>query len=92
MEYIKYFGLIIAVWFFTQGSQPIEFIKELFGVSHQDKPDNIWKRVFAKLINCSLCSGFWIGLFYYQSIELACITAIGAEIFSRLWSRFIIPL
>ena len=92
MDFLKYLGLIVAIWLFVEGSQPVQFIKGLFDLGQEDDNKNVWKKTLQKLLNCSLCFGFWVGLAYYQSIEFACLTSIGAEIFTRLWNKFIVPM
>ena len=90
MDFLKYLGLIIAVWFFTTGSAPIQWAKSYLGIGEDDTPKNVWIRLIQKLLSCSLCFGFWVGLIYYQSIEFACLTSIGAELFTRLWNRILV--
>lgn len=83
---IKFLGLIAFTWLFVEGSAPIEFLKKLAGIHNGSEisAKKLVKHVVRKLVNCALCSGFWIGLIYYQDILLACLTAIGSEIFKRL--------
>lgn len=83
-EIILFMGLLCLIWLFVEGSAPIQFIKKILNL-HPDKPNrNIYRAVLIKLISCSLCSGFWIGLIYYQDFLLAGFTSISAEIFHRL--------
>lgn len=88
MEIVKFIGVIIGVWYFVEGSEPIQFIKEQLSIAEGSEPKNTWLKVLRALFNCCLCSGFWIGLAYYQSIELACIVGVSSEVFSRIWNRF----
>lgn len=88
MEVIKYIGVICATWLFTTGSAPIEFIKEFFNVSEDSEPKDRLRKVISSLINCNLCSGFWIGLAVYQNLWMACIISISAEIFGRVWDKY----
>lgn len=77
-------GLLCLTWLFVKGSEPLQFLKKLVNL-HNDTPlRNVWMIVLRKLVNCSLCSGFWIGLIYYQNILSASLFAICAEVFDRL--------
>lgn len=89
---LKFIGICILTWFVVEGSTPLQVIKNLLKVGEQSKTSNIWHEGIKTLFNCSKCLGFWIGLIYYQSIEFACLTSIGSEIFYRIWNRFFVPL
>ena len=68
---IKILGLA-AISFLFVNSQPTVYLKEkLFGFN-----DN-W---FIQLINCSLCSGFWIGLAFTFNIYEAAIVSVLAQL------------
>lgn len=92
METIKFIGLLCLTWLFTEGSAPIQFLKKIIKVNKEAETHKIplWKQVTQALVNCSLCSGFWIGLVYYWAtghpnfILMACITSVGAELFARI--------
>lgn len=92
MEYIKFIGLIFFTWLFAEGSAPLQMLKELINLGEKSEPKNTWIMVLKEGVNCSKCSGFWIGLIYYQDILLACIVSIASEIFSRIWNRWIVTL
>lgn len=90
MEAIIFLGLLSAVWLFTSGAGIIRFIKELFKLDNEAKITNVKKHVLREFLNCAMCIGFWTGLLFYSVTGydhfflLACLTAIAAEIFSRL--------
>lgn len=44
-------------------------------------------RLIYKLISCSKCFGFWLGLVYYQDIIWAIISSLTAITASKLFSR-----
>lgn len=83
-DIITFFGILCCVWLFTKGSQPIEFIKKLFNIHNTSNSRNTFVIIIRKLVNCSLCSGFWIGLVCYWSLPMAALVAISSEIFTRL--------
>ena len=77
------------VWLFTTGSEPVTFIKKFFNIHNESTSRNVWTILVKKLVNCNLCSGFWIGLIYYQNLLYASIVSISAEMFGRLYSFII---
>lgn len=84
---IKFLGVIAITYLFVEGASVIQFIKELFGVANESKPKNRILIVIQKLINCSMCSGFWIGLAIYQDFYMACIMSLTCEAFSRIVNK-----
>lgn len=84
METINFIAILAATWLFTTGAGSVQFIKDFVHIGNMSTPKSLTLKVIQKLINCSMCSGFWIGLAYYQSFLIACIVSISAEIFSRL--------
>ncbi len=84
---INFIGILCLTWLFTTGSKPIEFAKKFLQIAEDSDPKDITRKVIAKLINCDLCSGFWIGLIFYQNLLLACIVSITAELFGRLINK-----
>jgi hypothetical protein len=89
MEFINFIGLIVLVWMFVDGAAPVQFIKEQLNIHNDTKSNNTWILLLSKLINCALCSGFWIGLIYYQSLELAAIVSVTSEIFYRFITKLL---
>lgn len=81
---VKFIGLICFTWLFVKGADPVQFVKEFFGVANDSTPKQIYKQVLQKFLNCSLCTGFWIGLAFYQDFYLACIISLTAEAFERV--------
>ena len=84
MEAIKFIGLLCAVWLFVTGASIIEFIKLFVGLSNNSEPKRVWMQLLQKLINCSMCVGFWTGIIFYQNFYIACILSLSAEAFERL--------
>lgn len=89
MEVINFIGLLCCVWLFVDGAASIDFIKEVLKVHKTTKTNNIVLKVISKLVNCCLCSGFWIGLVYYQSFVMGCLVSVSSEVMSRLISKFL---
>ena len=82
-ETLNFIGLVIAVWLFVDGAAPIQWIKKQLNIDSGTKTENIVLLLIMKLVNCALCSGFWFGLAYYQTWEMACIVAFTSELFHR---------
>ena len=89
MEIVYFIGILACVWLFVTGADSVDFIKEIFKVHSGTKTNNVVLKVISKLVNCCLCSGFWIGLVYYHSFEMACLVSVSSEVFSRLIKRFL---
>ena len=80
---IQIIGIAILAWMFADGFEPIQIFKHIFLI---DNPDD-WSGVMhwlVKLINCSLCVGFWSGLIITEDIYTAAITSVLAEAVSRI--------
>jgi len=77
---LELFGLCcITILFVT--SEPMVLIKRHLGFKEEYYYE--WapiKQFIFRLITCCLCSGFWIGLVYTQSILLASIISVMSEI------------
>lgn len=88
MEAIKFLGLLSLTWLFTEGAGPVQFIKKLLEVHNLSEPRSLVKKVLRELVNCALCSGFWIGLIFYwfypNPLLMASVTSVAAELFARL--------
>jgi len=89
IKFLNFLGLIILIWLFVEGAAPIQWLKRQLKVDNYSKTDNVILLLILKLVNCSLCSGFWIGLIYYQNILYACIVAFCAEVFSRITKKLL---
>lgn len=71
-------GLACAGYLFAEAAQPVQYLKKLC------RTDRVgW---LSQLLDCSLCSGFWIGLVYTQNVLSACIVSVMAEVVSR-WMK-----
>lgn len=98
MKTLEFIGLLCFVYMFVQGADAIQFIKRMFDLGNLDKPRKLWKIAVQKLINCSMCSGFWIGLIYYtlsgstNPLLMACIVSIGSELFGLIYNWVAIKL
>lgn len=91
METIKFLGLLCLTWMIVEGAGSIQFFKKLLRVHPANPAKDLTRQVITKLLNCCLCTGFWVGLFYYlfagydNYILAACLTSVGAELFARVW-------
>jgi hypothetical protein len=68
-------------------SLPTIAIRESIGISDENSLKSKLAWWIWYLCNCSLCSGFWIGLFSYENISQASIVAVLAETIHRLMIR-----
>lgn len=75
----KFIGLIAIIYLFME-AEPIEWIKKFLLVSNQTKALKEWHMALITLVNCSLCTGFWVGLFFYHDIYLAATLSFSAEL------------
>lgn len=60
-------------------AEPMILIKRNMGFKEENIGSLKIKDIFTKLLYCSLCSGFWIGLIYTHNIFMACIISVLAE-------------
>lgn len=81
---VTYISICCLVFLFAVGAEPIQDIKTKFSIGPTDQYISPIQWFITKMINCSLCSGFWIGLIFYQSILLACLVSVGSEILTRI--------
>ena len=71
------------IFLFVHGAEPAQAIKRYFYLGEEQPEYNQLHWWLIRLVNCSLCTGFWTGLIYYQDIYMACITAVSAEILTK---------
>ena len=76
---ITHLGLAAISFLFASGAEPIQLLKHKFNLLTIEDHNPEWKNFLIKLINCSLCSGFWVGLIFTQSLYSAAIISILAE-------------
>lgn len=90
MGIINFIGLLALIYMFVKGAAPIQFIKRLAKVHNDSEPKKLWLQLIQKLVNCSMCFGFWTGLVYYwflgvdNYILMGCIVSLSAELFTRI--------
>jgi hypothetical protein len=60
-------------------SEPTNKFKEILYKKVENK-DSLWHW---RLINCALCSGFWLGLIITWNLYLAAIIAVCAELICK---------
>jgi hypothetical protein len=65
-------------------SEPTNRLREWLGFTDAAYPDMTeWKATMHRLMNCALCSGFWIGLALTWHPGHAAIAAVAAELITR---------
>lgn len=90
MEAIIYIGLLACTWLFVTGASSLQFLKKLVKLDNESSVKSLTWSVIRELVNCAMCSGFWIGLVYYllngyhHYFLYACLVSVGAEIFARI--------
>ena len=87
MEIIYFISLLCLTYLFTEGAEPIQWIKSFFKVSNDSEYINSYQWFFLKLFNCNMCFGFYVGLIYYNDLLLGCLVSIASEIFGRVFDR-----
>lgn len=84
---IKIIGLASISFLIAKGAQPIQDIKSLLIISNDSEYKNKIQWFILQLVNCSLCTGFWIGLLFTQSIIIAGIVSVVSELIDRKISK-----
>lgn len=75
-EFVRFSGIICLVYLFVT-AQPIYWIKEKLFI----------KGVLRELLDCCMCSGFWIGLIFYQDVLSACLVSVFSEGLYRVFNK-----
>jgi hypothetical protein len=79
---------ISALTFLFIHAEPSILFKRFSGFKEENYNEySNAKRMIYRLITCSLCSGFWIGLLFTFSIQQAAIISLTAEIIDRLMKK-----
>ena len=87
---VKILGVIGIVLMIVEYAQPIQWIKAYYKLTHDLQTKNTWKLILSKMLNCSLCLGFWVGLCFYQDLYWAVIISFLSEITYRLINKLFI--
>lgn len=77
-------ALSCASWLFAEGAQPIQDLKRLFYLDTAANISGTFHGFLVDLLNCSLCSGFWIALAYSGDWKCAVMVSLLSETISRL--------
>jgi hypothetical protein len=88
MEIVKLMGLLSLTWLFVEGAKPPQFLKSFLGIGNEQNPKDLTRLIFQALLNCCLCTGFWVGLIAYQNLNMAGIFSISVEAFSRIIKKY----
>ena len=80
---VEFIAICSLVFLFAVGAEPIQWLKALVNVQEDAEYKNKVQYFFVKLLNCSLCVGFWVGLIFYHSILFAGLVSIGSEFIAR---------
>jgi hypothetical protein len=79
---------IAALSFLFVTAEPLILLKRFCGFKDEDYMKfNKTKAFIHRLINCCLCSGFWIGLILTGSIYDAALISIISEIIYKINNR-----
>lgn len=77
-----------ALTYLLTTAEPVQWLLARAGISPHS--NNVYLAALGRLLSCCLCLGLWVGLAATHSITLASITAVMAEIISRLLNK--VPL
>ena len=82
MEVIKFLGTIGTTLMIVQYAKPITWIKAYFRLTLDSKTYDreIYRNILKSLLNCSLCTGFWVGLAFYQNFYWGVVIAFASEL------------
>lgn len=79
---------ISAITFLFINSEPLILFKRFLGFKEENYYDYGKTKAFIyRLINCALCSGFWIALLFTFSIQQAALVSLLAEVIDRLMKK-----
>jgi hypothetical protein len=81
---MQYLGIIAITLLIVEFAEPIEWIKKYLGISNQSDPKTLTKQVLQKLVNCSLCVGFWTGLILTFNLYEAAVLSFASELTYRI--------
>lgn len=84
---INFIGLIAVIYLFLN-AEPIEWIRKFLMLSEETKAEKEWHTALITLFNCALCTGFWIGLYWYHSVMWAAMLSVAAEVFTVIMRKF----
>ena len=79
---VKLIGLACLSFLIAEGAEPLEYLKQKIRLERFH-----W---INKLLTCSLCCGFWVGLMGTQNILNAAIVSVCAETISRINKKTIL--
>lgn len=72
---------ISCLTYLLVNSEPMILLKRFIGFKEEKYMEyNKIKQFIYRLINCCLCSGFWVGLIMTQSLLIAATISIVSEI------------
>lgn len=80
-------GLACMGFLFAEAAEPIQNIKEIFNLHTEAICKNKVQWFFVKMLNCSLCFSFWLGLIVTLNLYYAAIISILAETISRQFNK-----
>ena len=87
MSILYFLGLCCLSFLFTEGAEPIQWLKSKVHLSNDSDYKNKFQWFFLELLNCNLCFAFWVGIFYYHHLLLACLLSVCAEVLSRILNK-----
>lgn len=84
---ITFISILCGVFLFARAAEPIQMVKRFFTLDVDAQHTSRLHKFFIDLLNCSLCVGFWVGLYIYLSLDMACLVAVCSEMLTRLINR-----
>jgi len=87
MEVITTLGVIGTVLMIVEFAQPIQWIKEYYGVDQAANSKKLYKIILQKMLGCCLCLGFWVGTIFYLNFYWGIVIAFASEITYRLYVK-----
>jgi len=76
MELIKFAGVVCFSYLFVV-NEPIEWVKDKLFITG----------MLRRLLDCALCSGFWIGFIMYGDVFIASLVSVFAELTYRMFNK-----
>lgn len=89
INYLQIIGLICIAILWVYAEPTVE-LRRLLGFDEADyKKYSAFKQAVHRLMNCVMCSAFWIALPITGSFYMAAIISVAAEILTRIMAKLI---
>lgn len=89
MEIVKFLGLLALTLLIVKEAKPVQFLKKQLKIHSESNPRDLTRQIIKELLNCCMCTGFWVGFTYYyftsgSAVLMGCLVSIAAELFARI--------